>query len=165
MESGHQARRAAGFVVSRHRMFRPGFRFDARRIVATSRRMAKCDGVWFNGGFAFVSRRRNCNSGAKMCALEISISIASSPARLCSASLLAAGSNPASAPAPKRAGQIMFSTFAVLKMLKSISRRNVEANYRRAWDDHFAIEHDPSALRAESNVFRYRPLSRRDFAA
>ncbi len=33
----------------------------------------------------------------------------------------------------------------------------VENDYRAAWESHFAIEHDPSALRCESNVFRYRP--------
>ena len=33
----------------------------------------------------------------------------------------------------------------------------VENDYRAAWTSHFAVEHDPSALRAESNVFRYRP--------
>ena len=30
-------------------------------------------------------------------------------------------------------------------------------DYRAAWCTHFTIEHDPSALRCESNVFRYRP--------
>ena len=30
-------------------------------------------------------------------------------------------------------------------------------DYQSAWTNHFAIEHDPSALRCESNVFRYRP--------
>ena len=33
----------------------------------------------------------------------------------------------------------------------------VERNYRAAWEQHFALEHDPSALRSESNRFRYRP--------
>lgn len=32
-----------------------------------------------------------------------------------------------------------------------------ENDYREAWAGHFAIDHDPSALRCESNVFRYRP--------
>lgn len=32
-----------------------------------------------------------------------------------------------------------------------------QENYREAWATHFATEHDPSALRCESNVFRYRP--------
>ena len=32
------------------------------------------------------------------------------------------------------------------------------ARYAQAWRQHFAIEHDPSGLRGERNVFRYRPL-------
>ena len=32
-----------------------------------------------------------------------------------------------------------------------------QPDYREAWAEHFSIEHDPSALRCESNVFRYRP--------
>jgi RHH-type proline utilization regulon transcriptional repressor/proline dehydrogenase/delta 1-pyrroline-5-carboxylate dehydrogenase len=31
------------------------------------------------------------------------------------------------------------------------------ASYRNAWNEHFSRAHDPSALRCESNVFRYRP--------
>lgn len=31
------------------------------------------------------------------------------------------------------------------------------ASYRSAWCEHFSQPHDPSALRCESNVFRYRP--------
>ncbi len=34
---------------------------------------------------------------------------------------------------------------------------NTENDYREAWKNHFAIEHDPSAMKCESNVFRYRP--------
>ncbi len=30
------------------------------------------------------------------------------------------------------------------------------ADYKAAWDSHFSISHDPSALRCESNIFRYR---------
>jgi RHH-type proline utilization regulon transcriptional repressor/proline dehydrogenase/delta 1-pyrroline-5-carboxylate dehydrogenase len=30
-------------------------------------------------------------------------------------------------------------------------------NFQEAWETHFSIEHDPTGLRAESNVFRYRP--------
>lgn len=30
-------------------------------------------------------------------------------------------------------------------------------SYRAAWRSHFSVDHDPSALRCESNVFRYRP--------
>jgi len=34
------------------------------------------------------------------------------------------------------------------------------SSYARAWRDHFSREHDPSAIRGESNVFRYRPCRR-----
>ena len=30
-------------------------------------------------------------------------------------------------------------------------------SYTRAWETHFSREHDPAGLRAESNIFRYRP--------
>lgn len=32
------------------------------------------------------------------------------------------------------------------------------ASYRRAWAEVFTVEHDPSGLRSESNILRYRPL-------
>ncbi len=32
-----------------------------------------------------------------------------------------------------------------------------EPDYAGAWKSHFALAHDPSALRCESNIFRYRP--------
>jgi RHH-type proline utilization regulon transcriptional repressor/proline dehydrogenase/delta 1-pyrroline-5-carboxylate dehydrogenase len=35
-----------------------------------------------------------------------------------------------------------------------------EADYEDAWAEHFALDHDPSALTAESNVFRYVPYYR-----
>ena len=45
--------------------------------------------------------------------------------------------------------------------VRSFSRLSDEAtaevDYHAAWAGHFAIEHDPSALKCESNVFRYRP--------
>ncbi len=31
------------------------------------------------------------------------------------------------------------------------------ASYRAAWSEHFSVEHDPTGLKCESNVFRYRP--------
>lgn len=34
---------------------------------------------------------------------------------------------------------------------------NRPADYREAWAQHFAVAHDPSGLRCEANVFRYRP--------
>lgn len=45
-------------------------------------------------------------------------------------------------------------------------------DYREAWESHFSVAHDPSGLRCESNLFRYRPcrgvilrLHRRDDVA
>ncbi len=35
-----------------------------------------------------------------------------------------------------------------------------EASYAAAWRDHFAVEHDPSGLAAETNVLRYVPVDR-----
>ncbi len=34
---------------------------------------------------------------------------------------------------------------------------DTRVDYEAAWNEHFALEHDPSALKSESNVFRYRP--------
>lgn len=34
---------------------------------------------------------------------------------------------------------------------------SVERSYQQAWDEHYSREHDPTKLRCESNVFRYRP--------
>jgi len=33
-------------------------------------------------------------------------------------------------------------------------------SYKDAWDSHFSVEHDPSQVRGESNVFRYRKMGR-----
>ena len=40
---------------------------------------------------------------------------------------------------------------------KELNLESTEVNYRTAWATHFSVEHDPSGLRCESNVFRYRP--------
>ena len=34
------------------------------------------------------------------------------------------------------------------------------ADYQRAWDEYFALEHDPTGLACESNALRYLPLDR-----
>ncbi len=34
---------------------------------------------------------------------------------------------------------------------------NGERSYREAWASHFSVAHDPSRLRVEKNIFRYRP--------
>lgn len=36
----------------------------------------------------------------------------------------------------------------------------MKSSYRAAWAAEFAVEHDPSALRSEANVLRYRPVRR-----
>lgn len=38
--------------------------------------------------------------------------------------------------------------------------RDWQASYRQAWQSHFGVEHDPSQVLGESNVFRYRPIQR-----
>ena len=60
-------------------------------------------------------------------------------------------------PGAKAGGPNYVFNFCRFADHKNSSRADVEANYRRAWEDHFSVEHDPSGLRAESNVFRYRP--------
>ncbi len=45
----------------------------------------------------------------------------------------------------------------VLSFCRVSDAAETENDYRDAWRSHFAVEHDPSGLRAESNVFRYRP--------
>ncbi len=38
--------------------------------------------------------------------------------------------------------------------------QSVAADFGKAWTSHYSVEHDPSRLTSESNVFRYRPLPR-----
>lgn len=47
--------------------------------------------------------------------------------------------------------------WSFLNIAEAPDATGFEESYRAAWQTHFSIEHDPSALRAESNVFRYRP--------
>ena len=56
-------------------------------------------------------------------------------------------------PGPKAGGPNYVLAFS------SLSDLNPETpdDYSEAWASHFSLEHDPSALRAESNIFRYRP--------
>ncbi|OYW18484.1 MAG: hypothetical protein B7Z55_10535 [Planctomycetales bacterium 12-60-4] len=44
----------------------------------------------------------------------------------------------------------------VLSFCHLSDAHKVENDYPKAWATHFALNHDPSALRCESNVFRYR---------
>jgi len=38
--------------------------------------------------------------------------------------------------------------------------KSARESYQNAWDNHFSVEHDPSQVLGESNVFRYRPIKR-----
>jgi RHH-type transcriptional regulator, proline utilization regulon repressor / proline dehydrogenase / delta 1-pyrroline-5-carboxylate dehydrogenase len=39
----------------------------------------------------------------------------------------------------------------------TLDAKQAAENYRTAWSEYFSKEHDPSGLRCESNVLRYRP--------
>lgn len=45
----------------------------------------------------------------------------------------------------------------VVNFYRLCDEADAEPDYAEAWESHFALAHDPSALRCESNVFRYRP--------
>jgi RHH-type proline utilization regulon transcriptional repressor/proline dehydrogenase/delta 1-pyrroline-5-carboxylate dehydrogenase len=60
-------------------------------------------------------------------------------------------------PGAKAGGPDYVKLFTRLTDRTAVESPAVIASYQAAWQKHFAVEHDPSALRAESNVFRYRP--------
>ena len=60
-------------------------------------------------------------------------------------------------PGAKAGGPNYTLLFTRLDDSREATIAEVEASYRNAWQDHFAVEHDPTSLRCESNVFRYRP--------
>jgi len=45
----------------------------------------------------------------------------------------------------------------VLNLCRLSDDDAISNDFQEAWDNHFSREHDPSGLRSESNVFRYRP--------
>jgi len=45
----------------------------------------------------------------------------------------------------------------VLSLCRLSEGENRTNDYEQVWKDHFSVGHDPSELRCESNVFRYRP--------
>ena len=59
-------------------------------------------------------------------------------------------------PGAKAGGPNYVFNFCQLNDVASTCSADVAANYQRAWDEHFSVDHDPSALHCESNVFRYR---------
>ncbi|QEL19769.1 bifunctional proline dehydrogenase/L-glutamate gamma-semialdehyde dehydrogenase [Limnoglobus roseus] len=60
-------------------------------------------------------------------------------------------------PGAKAGGPNYTFLFTRLSDSRETTPGEVEASYRAAWREHFAVEHDPSGLRSEANVFRYRP--------
>ncbi|WP_088253938.1 bifunctional proline dehydrogenase/L-glutamate gamma-semialdehyde dehydrogenase [Fimbriiglobus ruber] len=59
-------------------------------------------------------------------------------------------------PGAKAGGPNYVLSFIRLEDAGEVSWADVETSYRAAWRDHFAVDHDPSGLRCEENVFRYR---------
>lgn len=45
----------------------------------------------------------------------------------------------------------------VLSLCRLSEAPSAEDDYEQAWAAHFALGHDPAALKSESNIFRYRP--------
>ncbi len=60
-------------------------------------------------------------------------------------------------PGSKAGGPNYVNLFRVCTDATAPTLESAIASYRAAWTGHFGIEHDPSGLRCESNVFRYRP--------
>lgn len=60
-------------------------------------------------------------------------------------------------PGAKAGGPNYVGLFLNFADARPVPLNAVAANYGQAWGSHFAQEHDPSGLRCESNIFRYRP--------
>ncbi|WP_050029011.1 proline dehydrogenase family protein [Verrucomicrobium sp. BvORR034] len=60
-------------------------------------------------------------------------------------------------PGAKAGGPNYVGLFLKFADARPVALNAVAANYGQAWGIHFAQEHDPSGLRCESNIFRYRP--------
>ena len=59
-------------------------------------------------------------------------------------------------PGAKAGGPNYVNLFRTCTDLEPVSVECARQDYQQAWDSHFNIGHDPSGLRCESNVFRYR---------
>ena len=59
-------------------------------------------------------------------------------------------------PGAKAGGPNYVNLFRTCTDLEPVSVECAKQDYQQAWDSHFNIGHDPSGLRCESNVFRYR---------
>ena len=60
-------------------------------------------------------------------------------------------------PGAKAGGPNYVNLFRRCENSVPLDVERVSENYRSAWREHFSQPHDPSALRCESNIFRYRP--------
>jgi RHH-type proline utilization regulon transcriptional repressor/proline dehydrogenase/delta 1-pyrroline-5-carboxylate dehydrogenase len=60
-------------------------------------------------------------------------------------------------PGAKAGGPNYVNLFRTCNDLEPKSVGQAKQDYQKAWDSHFNIGHDPTGLRCESNVFRYRP--------
>jgi len=60
-------------------------------------------------------------------------------------------------PGAKAGGPNYVNLFRKWERPSPVGYASAAASYRTAWREHFSQEHDPSGLRCESNVFRYRP--------
>jgi RHH-type proline utilization regulon transcriptional repressor/proline dehydrogenase/delta 1-pyrroline-5-carboxylate dehydrogenase len=60
-------------------------------------------------------------------------------------------------PGAKAGGPNYVNLFRTMEDKAPLDAAQAAQNYRDAWREHFSREHDPSALRCESNDFRYRP--------
>ena len=63
-------------------------------------------------------------------------------------------------PGTKAGGPNYLLQFARIEEAAPWAIDRVRSTYESAWRDEFSRDHDPSGLRAESNVLRYRPISR-----
>ena len=60
-------------------------------------------------------------------------------------------------PGAKAGGPHYALSFARLSDAEDVTPPQVEAGYRRAWEQYFSLEHDPSGLCCETNILRFRP--------
>ena len=60
-------------------------------------------------------------------------------------------------PGAKAGGPNYVNIFRHCENTAPLDLERTAESYRAAWREHFSQPHDPSALRCESNVFRYRP--------
>jgi RHH-type proline utilization regulon transcriptional repressor/proline dehydrogenase/delta 1-pyrroline-5-carboxylate dehydrogenase len=61
-------------------------------------------------------------------------------------------------PGAKAGGPNYVNLFRVLTDRSKRSHDEALTSYQKSWDTHFSIGHDPSGLRCERNLFRYRPM-------